>query len=108
MFQNTDFPSAMIKFDWHKHRIRQHLKKRRLITAKQQHSVSEEKFEVFFLSHLFKVVKPLLTFLSVGSETVCLVRGLGSGVVWHGHSGENELLADSCCAPPGGCTSELE
>jgi len=36
-----------------------------------------------------------------------LVRGLGSGVVWHGHSGENELLADSCCARPGCCASEL-
>ncbi len=106
MFQNTDFPSAMIKFDWHKHRIRQHLKKRRLITAKQQHSVSEEKFEVF-LSHLFKVVKPPPNFPQCCSA-VCLVRGLGSGVVWHGHSGENELLADSCCARPGGCTSELE
>ncbi len=72
MFQNTDFSSVMKNFDWHKHRIHQHLKKRRLITAKQQHSVSEEKFEVF-LSHLFKVVKPLLTFLRVVQPCVWFV-----------------------------------
>jgi len=98
----------MIKFD---HRVGQRLKNKLLLARWQIASIKtrtlcfrRENWSVPF-SFVWGCQAP--PNFPQSCSAVCLVRGLGSGVVWHGHSGENELLADSCCARPGCCASEL-
>lgn len=83
-----DFPTGMIKFD---HRVGQHLKNKLLLARWQITSIKTT--TLFFRREYWSVTFSFVWGCQAPPNfpqccsAVCLVRGLGSGVVWHWHSG---------------------